>query len=88
MGLFGFGKKKKEQKPAPTSKPDISLDIPPPEGKPEEKPAGIPAPRHVDDLEIPAPKTPPEKVDDLELPTLEFPTMPTPNQLLRKNYPR
>lgn len=93
MSFLGFGKKKKKsaEKP-PVGKPSSAEDIPPPKGKPEgrtsapapqvrpEKQGGIPEPRHVDDLEIPAPSMKSSKSDTMELPTLEFPTMPSEKQ--------
>ncbi len=80
--------------PPAAGKPPVSVDdIPPPEGKPEDlkhnpapaqpttvKQWDIPEPRHIDDLEIPAPKTESSSIDTLELPTLEFPTMPSTRQ--------
>ncbi len=68
--------------PPPEGKPEgqvkETVSPAPAQPKPTEKGAAIPEPRHVDDLDIPTPKTnAPSTIDTLELPTLEFPTMPT-----------
>jgi len=62
--------------PPPTEKPEQKISQEPkPDSKIPSSFESIPEPRHVDDLEIPVPKTE-SSVDTMELPTLEFPTLP------------